>query len=112
MIETTIMEYLANALDAPVYMEEPERPPRSYILIEKAGGGSSGPLKRASVIIQSYAETLEKAAVLNDRMIQAMEDIADQDPISRCELDSDYNYTDLDTKRYRYQAVFDLIYYG
>ena len=40
-----------------------------------------------------------------------MESIDDQDPISRVELNSDYNFTDTSTKRYRYQAVYNFIYY-
>ena len=30
--------------------------------------------------------------------------------VFRCELNGDYNFTDTETKRYRYQAVFDLTY--
>ncbi len=111
MIEKVVLEYLTERLSVPVWMEEPEKPPCSYVLIEKTGGGKSGPLKTATLAIQSYGKTLERAAELNETMKSEMENIADQDPISRAELNSDYNYTDPDTKRYRYQAVYDFIYY-
>lgn len=111
MIEKVVLEYLTGRLSVPIWMEEPEEPPDSYVLIEKTGGGSDGPLKTATLAIQSYAETLELAAELNETMKNAMEDIADQNPISRAKLNTDYNYTDPNTKRYRYQAVYDFIYY-
>lgn len=111
MIEKVVLDYLTKQMTVPAYMEEPEEPPESYILIEKTGGGSQGPLKTATLTIQSYAGTLEKAAELNEEMKKAMEDIEDQNPISKAKINSDYNYTDTRTKRYRYQAVYDLIYY-
>ena len=40
-----------------------------------------------------------------------MEEIENQNPVSRAALNTDYNYTDTVTKRYRYQAVYDFIYY-
>jgi hypothetical protein len=52
-----------------------------------------------------------KTAVLNEMVKKAMEDIIEIDAVSRCELNTDYNYTDTETKRYRYQAVFDIVYH-
>ena len=31
--------------------------------------------------------------------------------VSSVELNSDYNFTDITEKRYRYQAVFDIVHY-
>lgn len=111
MIEKVVLNYLTARMTVSAYMEEPEEPPESYLLIEKVGGGNQGPLKTATLTVQSYAGTLEKAAELNEKMKEAMEDIENQNPISRAQLNSDYNYTDTNTKRYRYQAAYDLIYY-
>ena len=44
-------------------------------------------------------------------MKAAMEKIIELDDISKCELNSDYNYTDTNRKKYRYQAVFDIVYF-
>lgn len=41
----------------------------------------------------------------------AMRDTVILDDVISCKLNSDYNYTDEETKRYRYQAVFDIRYY-
>ena len=37
--------------------------------------------------------------------------ITERPEVGSCELNSDYNYTDGTKKEYRYQAVFDLVYY-
>jgi len=42
---------------------------------------------------------------------QAMCDIADESEVCKCSLNSDYNFTDTATKKYRYQAVFDLVHF-
>ena len=42
---------------------------------------------------------------------EAMEKIIERNDTSKCELNSDYNYTDTARKRYRYQAVFDIVYF-
>lgn len=112
MIENVVLNHLAKRMTVPVYMEEPERPPEAYVIIERTGGGSRGQLKTATLAIRSYGKTMEQAAQLNEAMKEAMECIENQDPVSRAQLNSDYNFTDTATKRYRYQAVYDLIFYG
>ena len=32
--------------------------------------------------------------------------------VASCRLNSDYNFTDTTKKQYRYQAVFDIVYYS
>jgi hypothetical protein len=112
MIEITVREFLLKKLvSCPVFMEEPEEIPPRYIILEKVGGGKSNGLKSATIAIQSYGASLEDAAMLNEEVKEALEDIDNQDPISSAELNSDYNFTDTETHRYRYQAVYDIIYY-
>lgn len=41
-----------------------------------------------------------------------MEDLAKDIKIGSVRLNSDYNFTDIEMKRYRYQAVFDIYYYN
>ena len=50
------------------------------------------------------------AAKLNEEVKDAMEKIIEYTEISKCSLNSDYNFTDTKTKSYRYQAVFDLVF--
>ena len=111
MIEAIVRNFLKEKLSVDVYMEEPENIPESYIILERTGGGYSNGLKSATIAIQSYAKSLADACLLNEEVKVALEDIDTQDPISKAELNSDYNFTDTEAKRYRYQAVYDFLYY-
>ena len=111
MIEEKVREYLEDKLDIPVRMEEEPGLPEEYVLIEKTGSGGEDHIKRATLAIQSYSTSLYGAASLNERVKEAMEEIIELDDISRCELNTDYNYTDTARKKYRYQAVYDIVHY-
>lgn len=109
MIETILIEYLASLFNA--YMEKPTSPQKKYIVIEKLGAGKKNQIKRASIAIQSYAESLYDAAQLNESVKEAMENIISLPEISGVELISDYNFTKPQTRQYRYQAEFEIFYY-
>ena len=111
MIEKRIRDYLEDKLDIPVRMEEEESLIGRYIIVEKTGGSERDHLASANLTIQSYAPTLYEAAELNEIVKNKMENIIELDDISKCELNSDYNYTDTKRKKYRYQAVYDIIYF-
>lgn len=110
MIEIVVMNYLGMELNIPAYTEVPEKEPERYVVIEKLGGGRSNYIDSATLAIRSVAESMYEAAALNERVIEAMDTITELDTVSAVELNSNYNYTNTATKRYRYQAVYDLIY--
>lgn len=110
-IEAFVIDYLDGALSVPVSGDTPHPMPNTFVTVEKTGGGRSNKIDSATLAIQSWAETRAAAAELNETVKQAMENIVEENEISRSDLDSDYNYTDEDTKRFRYQAVFDLVYF-
>lgn len=116
MIELVVLNYLKSVLDIPILMEKSDTE-KEYILVEKTGGGSEDFIQSAIFIVQSYSTSLYKAAELNERVKLAMIGngidqfgITADTEVSRCELNSDYNYTDTTNKTYRYQAVFDLVF--
>lgn len=111
MIEQIVLNYLEQAIPVPVFMEVPENPPPEFVAVEKTGSGRSDRISRATLAVQSWAGSLLKAAELNERIKTAMDDIIELDSISACHLNADYNFTDPTTKHYRYQAVFDLVFY-
>lgn len=111
MIEQTVLQYLRAALPCPVRMEVPANPPKAFVLIERTGGGRKNQIGRATLAIQSWAGSLLAAAELNEQVKAAMEGLADLDGVSACRLNTDCNFTDTQTKHYRYQAVFDLVFY-
>lgn len=110
-IEAFVIDYLGGALSVPVSGDVPHSMPSSFVTVEKTGSQRTNKIDTATLAIQSWAETRAAAAELNETVKQAMENIVEENEISRSDLDSDYNYTDEDTKRFRYQAVFDLVYF-
>lgn len=111
MIEITIRTHLVSALDVPVFLEQPENAPKSFVLFEKTGSAKSDKLPSSTFAFQSYAESLQKTAQLNNQVKEAVESLIQLDEIASVRLNSDYNFTDTATKRYRYQAVFDIYHY-
>ena len=111
MIEIIVKNYLTKLLDIPVVFEHQKNLPKRYIILEKIGGSKENFLNSSTIAIQSYAESLYEAAKLNEKVIQLMNDLIKVEEISKVKLNSDYNFTDTETKKYRYQAVFDINYY-
>lgn len=111
MIEKTILDYLAGKLDVPVYMELPETVPDTFVLVEKTGSSQSNFISSAVIALQSYAGTMAEAATLNEAVKEWMDRAAEMPDISKSQLNSDYNFTDTSMKHYRYQAVYDLVYF-
>lgn len=110
MIEATVIGYLDGLDGIPAYAERPEDPPEEYLIIEKVGGGDDNFIDKAMIAVQSYADSLFRAAEICRKVEKAMKEITDLETISRCKLNSSYNYTDTESKKYRYQAIFDLTY--
>ena len=111
MIEAILRNYLLSVLSVPVYISVPSDPPESYVSIERTGGGEDEHIRSAMVAVQSYGATQAGAATLHEEVLTKLPQIADGDKVSACDLNAEYDYTDTSTKRYRYQAVFDIVYY-
>lgn len=110
MIESIILAYLSNNLNVPVYMEKPNDGEK-YVVIEKTGSSERNHICFATFAFQSYADTLLNAAQLNEDVKAVMATIITLPEVSKVSLNSDYNYTDTNTKEYRYQAVYDLVHF-
>lgn len=111
MIELIVKKYLDTVLSVPVYMEKPEQAPAKYVLVEQLSGRETNHISYASIAIQSYEESQYKASVLNDTVRRAMKDIITTPEVTKCSLNNSYPFTDTTKKQYRYQAVFDLVFY-
>lgn len=110
MIETTVLNYLSEELAEPCYMEVPADPPATFVVIDKTGSSRLNLVNEATLAIQSYAATKAQAAELNERVKSAMDNIVTLADIGGVKLNSDYNFTNTQTKKYRYQAVYVLTY--
>ena len=109
MTELIFYQYLNTVLNVPVYMEIPASPPDDFVVIEKTGSSTENHIETATLAIKSYGGTMYKAAVLNEKLKQYMDAAVALPNVSSVKLNSDYNYTDVEEHRYRYQAVFDVI---
>ncbi len=110
MIEATIISYLGTKTKLNVYAERPKTLGSEFILVERTGAGMTNRIKRATIAVQSYADSLCRAAEINALVESAMDDLATVTNISKCTLNSSYNFTDTEARKYRYQAVFDVYY--
>lgn len=112
MIEKTVLDYLSAAFShVSVSMEKPSPLLPTYIVIEKTGSGRENRLRSATLAIQSVAPTLFEAASLSDDVIALMDELPRvSSNVFRVDCDSDYNFTDTETKEPRYQAVFNIYY--
>ena len=105
MIEKTILDYLDEHLTVPVYMEEPINKPASYVLIERTGSSESDLIETTTLALQSYGASLYDAAALNMAVKARIKQAVELPSVSAVYINSDYNFTDTETKRYRYQCV-------
>lgn len=110
-LEELIVGFL-NAEGYTVFGEEPERPPQTYVIVGRVGGGMEDHISRAMITVRSYAPTLLQAAGLNKSVkMDMLYRLSERDEIVKVSLNSDYNNSDPETKRYRYQAVYEIKYY-
>lgn len=115
MIEDKVRAFLESKLNIPVLMEEPKEPSKNMVIIEKTGGSQNNLLSSSILAIKSYAPSKYEAAELNDDvkhwMLDGIEGLITLDEVTSVNLNSDYDFTDTTSKRYRYQAIFEIFHY-
>lgn len=111
MIEKIVLDHLTGILTVPVHMETPSPDAGVFCVVEKSGSGERNQIYDALVIVRSYANSLYKAAELNEEVKAAMKSLDEHDEVTDCLLNTDYAYQDPTTGRYRYQAVFNINHY-
>ena len=87
-------------------MEVPEEDTESFVVLQKVGSTKVNHICSANMAIQSYGPSLLLAALLNEEVKEVIEESIELSEISAVRLNSDYEYTDTATKRYRYQCVY------
>lgn len=107
MIEITILNYLkSNGFD--VYMERPTNPTAPYVLLEKTGSSRTNFITTSTFAVQSCADSMAAAARLNTQVKQIMDEADTLTGVSASKLISDYNFTNMATKQFRYQAEYEV----
>ena len=110
MILVDLLTFLNANLDVNVYAESPKEL-TNYVLLEQTGSSRSNHITTTTIAIQSYGESLLDAMILNGEVEMAMKDFAQLNRVARVELETDYNFTDTETKQYRWQAVYQITHY-
>ena len=112
IIEGAVIRFLSDALATEhVYAERPANVPDEYYIIEKTGGGEANHIQSAMIAVQSISSgSLLRAAEMDLDVRKAMPMLVQEDEISHCSLNSSYNFTNDETREYRYQSVFDISY--
>ena len=84
---------------------------KAFFILEKSGGGQTDHISESDFIVQSYGRTLYEAACMNEEIKAVMLRANTLNEVSAVELNSDYNYTNAESKSYRYQAIFVVTHY-
>ena len=112
-IEILIQRHLEGKTVYPAFLEEPakpQRPPRYYI-VARVGVSPENHIHHGRIAVQSYAPSLVEAMALNRAAYDAMQSLPELNAVTAAGLVSDYNFTDEETGRYRWQAVYAVNYY-
>lgn len=110
-IEAFIIEFLSARLDVPVSGDRPDLSTATkFVTVEKTGSNYANHISSAEIAVQSWSTSRAAASELNEKVKKAMAEALHQDCISRCALDTDYNFPDLASKRPRYQALYEVVY--
>ncbi len=107
MIELIVKNYLQEKLDVPVGFNT-RNDVEEYIVLGKTGTSSNDHINSATFFIQSYSTTKLNACKLNAKVKEVMKDLVNLKEITKVSLNTDYDYTDLNLKKERYQAIFDI----
>lgn len=112
IVEEKLIQHLKKELGVPVYVVLPAKLPfGNFIVIDKTGSSETELVYRCTFAVQSYGMTMEQTIELNHQVIEAMKKLVEEPEFSAVDFDTDYNYTDPDLKRYRYQAIFHLVFF-
>lgn len=109
MIEKDLLSVLS---EYKCFTERPPKAPKQWVLLERIGQSAEehGILYRSRIAVQSYADSLLNAAELDENVKNTLLN-AEHFNISSVKLNSSTNFTDPETKEYRYQSVYDITHY-
>lgn len=113
MLEEQLIGYLEEKTGLHTSNEKTAgRIPQEYILVQRTGGSEVNMVDGAVYAIQSISSISKlRAAEINELVKSAMRRFNEAANISSCKLNSDYDFTDARSKEYRYQAIYEIVYF-
>lgn len=80
-----------------------------YVIVEQVGGGMTNGVIDVDIAIRSVAASRAAAAQLNEKVKSYMDDINTLPEINRATRQNDYNNTDINKRKYQYQAIYNIV---
>ena len=111
MIEEVVIKYLEDKLGIKAYAEKPNRKTSEYIVVEKIDGGRINQINASTLSVFSYADTLFKAAALNERVKETLLGIIELEEISSSKIGGEGRNIDSNNREYRYETIINLYHY-
>ena len=110
MIEKTVLDYLKEEMNTDdIYLELPNNLPASFVVFHIVGRGKEDQINAVTIEFYSYGVTKLDAARLDERLREAMDNIATLPDIS-CRFGGGNDSPDTSIKRQRYRAYYNLFY--
>lgn len=111
MIEKDIIDRLQPLLDCKLVTEKHNKMPSRYILFERTNAGQNNKINEYTIAFQFYDTSLLKACQLAEEITEKILNLVQFPEFSGIHINSGpYNFTDTETKEYRYQTVFQFYY--
>lgn len=112
LIEIVVKSHVESRLDFPVYMEYPEGDaPERFVILDRTDGSREDHITSGTFLAQSYGPSKLAAALLHEKVKEAMDSLYQLPRVAALELMGDYPFPDTKHNRYRYQAVYEITYY-
>ena len=108
-LEAFLIEWIQRQTGYDTFAEVPEGHPAEFYIVERTGSRTVNHITTATIAIQSWNSAgMYMAAAMNDDLKTVMESLVQEPEISACRLSTDYNFTNAESKYYRYQAVYNI----
>lgn len=110
-IEEIIIAYLSNVFDIETYADVPKEYPVRFVTVERTGGiRDSLVIDRPMVAVQCWAETRRDAADFAYKVDDALRSLpAHNKRVTFARRNSLYNFPDPESKKPRYQLVYEFV---
>lgn len=112
LIEQRVKEFLDVEFaedEIGVYLETPKTLPATFIVFQLIERGKENQINACTLEFRSYAPSKYEAAVLDEKVREAMETLNETTDIT-AQLGGGNDNPDTSLKRYRYRCYFNLFY--
>lgn len=107
-VERVVTQRLMGATGIKAVLEVPEERPDEFISVEMTGGTGDRFIRQASLAVQSWAQTRQRAAEIARLVEQATPCLTEEPNIFRAVANGTYRWPDPDSRQARYQTNVEL----